>query len=363
LSTLQTEQILDTMPLGLVVIDTEKIILRYNEAAARIMGLRVDEALGRNIDEVFRPRQEDRLLQLTVEQAIEFVDYEVQIELADGPITALVNTRRILDEEQRTIGATMVFSDITTVKEMEHSLVRSARLVTIGEMAAGAAHEIRNPLTVIKGFLQLWGAKQTHPYLPLVMEEIEQIDAIVHQFLQWSKNTPIEADGRVTFDLLKSLTALETLCRAEAILKGVDLQLWVDGDQFAVRMNPTEWKQIVANLIRNAFDAFQPHQPTKRVTVHVRKRRQHVTVFIVDDGIGMSRTVLRQVREAFYTTKPNGTGLGLAICEHLAARNGCRFALFSEEGVGTTVVLQVPLDASVQAVGNEQTEIRDWVGV
>lgn len=344
-----SENILDSMPIGLVVIDADMTILRYNRSAAKIMGLPVEQALGANIDEVFRPRNEERLIQMTVEKEVEFSNYEVQLDVQGQIIWVLVNTRLMHDPQGRVTGATMVFSDITTVKEMELHLVRSERLVTIGEMAAGAAHEIRNPLTVIKGFLQLWRAQGDHPYLPLIFEEIEQIDKIIQQFLQLSKKESQPTSGHTRFDLSDTLNDLGNLCRSEAVLKGIELGVEIDLCEMPVKLNRVEWKQILVNLIRNAFDAFTEEQGDKQVLVKVRKRDSRAVVFIVDNGNGMPAHVLRQVRTAFFTTKENGTGLGLAICEQLASRNGCRFRLFSREGAGTVVVIQVPLHASEES--------------
>jgi len=346
-----SKQILESMPLGLVAIDNELTILRYNETAAKIMGQPMNLVLGRNIDEVFLPRQGERMIQLTVEQDIEFTDYEVQLHLGDGVVWMLINTRRMVDASGRVVGATMVFSDITAIKEMELQLVRSARLVTIGEMAAGAVHEIRNPLTVIKGFLQLWSLEHQHPYLPLILGEVEQIDSIIGQFLQLSKKQLQTEACKSDFDLQVSIDTLGKLFGSEAILKGVELQMEREAAQMPVRMNHTEWKQILANLVRNAFDSFPAEQEYKLVSIHLRKRRRHAAVFITDNGTGIPKHVLQQVRSAFFTTKESGTGLGLNICEHLAARNGCRFQIFSQEERGTVVVLQVPLtvEASVAA--------------
>ncbi|ARU61872.1 hypothetical protein CBW65_13150 [Tumebacillus avium] len=338
-----SETILDSMPLGLVAIDNTMTIIRYNEAAANIMGLPVEHVLGRNIDDVFRPRANERTIQLTLERQIEFRNYEVQIEVCGQMQWLLINTWLMRGDHGEVLGATMAFSDITAVKEMEQHLVRSARLVTIGEMAAGAAHEIRNPLTVIKGFLQLWERDHQHPYLPLILREVDHIDKIVQQFLQLSKKDLQHTDGQKEFDLLETIRDLNGLCDSEAILNGIEFTLHHEADPIPVLLNRTEWKQIVVNLIRNAFDAFTEAHPNKQVQVHLRRRRDHAALFIVDNGSGMSKQLLRQVRDAFFTTKENGTGLGLAICESLAARNGCRFRMYSREGRGTVVVLQVPL--------------------
>lgn len=338
-----SERILDSMPLGMVVIDRAMTVVRYNESAAKIMGLPVNEALGRNIDEVFQPRTDERVIQVTIEKEIEFSDYEVQVMVQGQPLWMLVHTRLMRSEQGDVIGATMVFSDITAVKEMELGLVRSARLVTIGEMAAGAAHEIRNPLTVIKGFLQLWQKEDAHPFLPLIFEEIDQIDRIIQQFLQLGKKDLFHKEGYFPFDLQDTVRDLSKLCFSEAILKGIDLQVQHALHALPVCLNRTEFKQILVNLIRNSFDAFPAEQELKQVTISARRRDRHAAVFIVDNGKGMSKALLQQVRNAFYTTKQSGTGLGLAICEQLADRNGCRFRLYSREDRGTIVVLQVPL--------------------
>jgi two-component system, sporulation sensor kinase E len=345
MTTALAERILESMPLGLVVIDRDLNVVRYNESAARIMGLPEEQVIGANIDLVFRPHSQERMIQITVEKGIEFKDYEVQLDVQGQSVWILINTRIMKDEAGEVIGATMIFSDITTVKEMELNLVRSARLVMIGEMAAGAAHEIRNPLTVIKGFLQLWQQQNDHPFLPLLFGEIEQIDRIIQQFLLLSKKQGSHLPGfdqKGAFDLQDSIHDLGQLCLSEAILKDIRFDVVNEAGPLPVEMNRLECKQILVNLIRNAFDAFPSAHGDKHVEIHVRRRRSHASIWIVDNGAGMSRMVLHKVSNAFFTTKESGTGLGLAICRQLAARNGCRFRLYSREGSGTVVVLQVP---------------------
>ncbi|MGZ4163797.1 MAG: two-component system sensor histidine kinase NtrB, partial [Tumebacillaceae bacterium] len=314
MTTATSELILESMPLGMVAIDNEMTVVRYNEAASKIMGKPVHEVIGFNMDEVFNPHPEERVIQLTLEKQVEFTNYEVPLQIQGQTVWVMMNTKLIRGEQGDVRGATMLFSDITAVKEMEQHMVRSARLVTIGEMAAGAAHEIRNPLTVIKGFLQLWHSQNgTHPYLPLIFGEIDQIDRIVQQFLHLGKKEQHFLPAQRLFDLQESIADLTNLCRSEAVLKGIELICEHNIGTLPVNINRTEWKQMLVNLIRNAFDAFECEQTNKQVSMIVRKRRDHAVVYIVDNGKGMSRQTLQKVRTAFYTTKENGTGLGLSI--------------------------------------------------
>jgi two-component system, sporulation sensor kinase E len=339
------------MPLGMVVIDRQLNVIRMNQMAESVLEVSAMEVLGSNIDHVLKSRPEMRVLQLTVEMQVEFSNYEVKIEKGANPIWLLVNTKLMRGEDDGVIGATMIFSDITAVKLMDEQTVRVARLATIGELAAGAAHEIRNPLTVIKGFLQLMSAeRREHPYLPLILQEIERIDRLVKHFLQLSKQKRVEESGLELFNLAELMESLYNLCRSEAILKSVELSLEMCEEKLPVLLNETEWKQIVLNLFRNSLDAFYEEQRDRRVHVAVRKRPHHATLFLADNGCGIPQDVLRQVRTAFFTTKREGTGLGLAICDHLVARNGCRFRLYSRQSVGTVVVLQVPLVGESAAV-------------
>mgnify|MGYP001229632368 FL=1 len=226
----------------------------------------------------------------------------------------------------RVIGANVMFRDVTQVIQLEEQIRHSDRLKMIGEVAAGTAHEIRNPLTAIKGFMQLLSKslsdREMHreqDFVQIVMSELERINSLVNDILLLSKPKEVKLSpvriGSIIKDMLPML-------RNEAVMRSVLLhyESWPDGP--LILADKEMLKQVFLNLGKNAIEAMGTGG-----VLTIRERREaasatEVTVDIIDTGPGIDRDHLERIFDPFFTTKEQGTGLGLSICRRIVHEMG-----------------------------------------
>jgi len=209
-------------------------------------------------------------------------------------------------------------TDITELRQYQREISRLNSLNLIGEMAAGIAHEIRNPMTTVKGFLQLLGAKKEYKqhenFFALMASELDRANSLITEFLSLAKNRPVDLK---TQNLNSIIESLQPLIQADAIIAGkyVDLQLNRIENLLA---DGKEIRQLILNLVRNGFDAMSPGG---KLTVKTYMINKTVVLVIRDQGTGIDADAIDKIGTPFFTTKDNGTGLGLATCYSIASRH------------------------------------------
>jgi two-component system CheB/CheR fusion protein len=246
----------------------------------------------------------------------------------------------LLDERGKPYRYVSFRVDITERKKAEELLRKSEKIATLGELASGLAHEIRNPLAAIKMSLQAMamdgqGANQT---LDLVLAELDRIDAIVGEFLLLSKPHEVQFHEH---DLCQLVHTVVDLMRVQATNQGITLTVACDEDVPQVRCEPNQLKQVVINLIKNAMEAM-PDGGTVEVQVK-RHSPSHVVVRVRDEGCGIPEDLIPRLTEPFYTTKPHGTGLGLSICQKIISDHAGSLDIHSKVNEGTTIDVILPI--------------------
>jgi PAS domain S-box-containing protein len=235
-----------------------------------------------------------------------------------------------------------ITEDITKIIEREELLTRSEKLSTVGQLAAGIAHEIRNPLTSIKGFLQIIQSDGTVPstYTSIMLDELDRIESIINEFLFLAK-----PQQEIKFEVQPFKPILEQvigLMQGEANLKGIEIIVDLnDISLLKVRGNANHLKQVFVNLIKNAMEAIQAKGKI-RIIGHANKEDSNIKVLVIDDGPGITKERLKKLGEPFYSTKEKGTGLGLMITRKLLEDHEGELLFESEIGKGTTVFVKLP---------------------
>nr|WP_275582037.1 PAS domain S-box protein [Bacillus ectoiniformans] len=267
-------------------------------------------------------------------------EIEYRIVRRDGA-TRWLRTRSyaVADEDRMVKRKVGVSEDITEIKEKEALLRKWDKLSAAGYMAAGMAHEIRNPLTVVKGFTQLLSYETTENYTSVIISEIERIEEIIEEFLKLSKP---QEDVKYTLGAINE-TLKETihLLQPEALLNTIQFIEEYDSDLPLVSFNSGQMKQVFLNIIKNAIEATG-HQGT----VHIQtgqKDDQTIFMRIVDDGIGINNERLPYLGEPFYSNKEKGTGLGLMVSFNIIKNHRGKIHVTSKEGEGTTVEILLPV--------------------
>lgn len=226
--------------------------------------------------------------------------------------------------------------DITERKQLENELVRLERLNLVGEMAAGISHEMRNPMTTVRGFLQILRSKKDcagyKQYFDLMIEELDRANSIIKEYLSLAKNKAVELRMQ---NLNNILEALFPLIQADAMVSDKYILLEM-GNIPKLLLDQEEIRQLILNLVRNGLEAMSPGGS---LTIRTFRDGEEVVIAVRDQGKGIEPDVLEKIGTPFFTTKMNGTGLGLAVCYSIAARHNA--AIKVDTGpTGTTFNVQ-----------------------
>ncbi|MCX6560973.1 MAG: ATP-binding protein [Candidatus Aminicenantes bacterium] len=228
-------------------------------------------------------------------------------------------------------------------RERFRRMSRADRLATVGELAAGAAHEIRNPLTAIRSSLQYLEAKNpdeaTRKLLGAALQETARINDIVSALLAFSRPTEIV---RERHDLRETLDESLNLVSFQARAKGVVARREFGAEPLFVQGDRSQLKQLFLNILLNAIQAM-PGGGELRVEAAVKPVRK-VLVSVIDTGEGIPEENLDRIFDPFFTTKKSGTGLGLSICYNIVKSHGGDIEVKSRAGQGTTILIHLPLD-------------------
>lgn len=241
----------------------------------------------------------------------------------------------VLQHGESIAGAFVLFQDVSHFLNLEEQLRRSDRLKTIGQIAAGTAHEIRNPLTAIKGFMQLLEKSlsdremsKEQDYVGIMLSELERVNDLVSEFLLLSKPKEIK---RAPMRMGRVLQEILPMIRNEALLHNVTVLYYPKSELPPIMADKEQLKQVFLNLGKNAIEAM-----TGGGTLIIRESNypyepDKIAVEICDTGPGMTAEVLEKVFDPFFTTKPQGTGLGLSICQRIMHDLGGSIEVASDE--------------------------------
>ncbi|MEN1969964.1 ATP-binding protein [Lentibacillus sp. N15] len=227
--------------------------------------------------------------------------------------------------------------DISDKKEMEEMMIRSEQMSTAGQLAAGVAHEIRNPLTSLKGFIQLLqaGVNRKDEYYKIMIEEIEKMETITSELLYISK--PM-TDNKKKESITAMLEDVVELLKPQAKLKNMVFD-WEISEQIFIHCDRSQMKQVLINLVKNAIEAMDDGGTIQLI---VYTKDTNVIIDIVDQGPGVPEEIIHKLGEPFFTTKQNGTGLGLMITKQILERHNASLEISrnADKGSTFTVVLK-----------------------
>ena len=219
--------------------------------------------------------------------------------------------------------------DISELKQLKEEMLRLDRLNLIGEMAAGIGHEIRNPMTTVRGFLQYLGAKKEcaeyKNYFDLMIEELDRANAIITEYLSLAKNKNIELKEQNLNSIVRSLFPI---IQADAMLADKYIAL-VLGEIPALPLDEKEIRQLILNLARNGLEAMAPGGT---LTIRTYSDMDKVVLEVQDKGHGIAPDTLKKLGTPFFTTKDKGTGLGLAVCYSIATRHKAKIEVKTDSG-------------------------------
>lgn len=315
-------------------------IYDMNSAGKKILGLTEQDDIHKQLDWLFcrKGNKKDffRNVFLELHQKGE-KRFTMDIETADGKVRTLEMTskRDIVDGIHLT-----VFRDITERMKMEEQLRKTETLNVIGELAAGIAHEIRNPMTSLKGFIQLLqnSISGYAMYFDIITAELNRIESIVNEFLVLGRPQVLRF---YKCDITRIMRETIDLLYGQAVLNNVQFRTHFAKNIPKIYCDPNRIKQVFINIIKNAIEVMKEGG---FVTIEIKKEmRNTLVVAISDEGGGIGKEDLKRLGEPFYTTKERGTGLGLMVSYNIISEHKGKIMVESDLGKGTTFFIYLPI--------------------
>ena len=340
-----TDNILSSMTNGLITTDLEERIVTVNERAEAILGKSRKELIHFSFDQVFGknyPLHQIMTEALSVEQGV----FYAEIELGKGgtELWVTASTSLLADGEGKRIGAMVVFQDITEIKALEEKLRQADRLAALGTLSAGLAHEIKNPLSAIKTFVQLIPRKLQSPsfmekFNITVPREIDRINYLVEDLLELTRK---RARPMVDLDVNRLLLQVIDLHGEEMEKKQILFVDRLDRTIFPIHGDSERLYRALSNLVINAIQAM-PNGGSLTLSSSQDLSKSLVELAIQDTGIGMDEETTKNVFNPFFTTKDKGVGLGMALTHKIVDDHRGTIEVMSEKEKGTTFVLNFPV--------------------
>jgi two-component system sporulation sensor kinase A len=325
-----------------IVVYEDYIIVFVNPAALQLIGAEsAKEMIGEHVARFLHPDDlailPEQLRQLFTEQTASEIVEKRLIRL-DGEIIS-VEVKAVPIKFQGKLSVQLLFRDVTYRKKTEEIIRRSEKLSVMGQLAAGVAHEIRNPLTALKGFLQLLKEKQVN-YVDIMMAEVDRINYIVNEFMSIAKPHPLTF---VDSDLKPLIENVIDFMQPQALLFNVQMRLDLDSDHFVIQCAPNRIKQVLMNVLKNAIESM-PHGGFVDITVR-KKSNGNIVIQVTDQGAGIPQDQLANLGEPFFSLKEHGTGLGLVVCYRIIESHKGEMTIESKINQGTIVSIELPSSA------------------
>lgn len=323
------QDIVRSLSSGLITTSPEGTILTSNQSAANILRLTPNQLTGRQIDTVM-----PGIAQVTKRA-------DLTVPTSDDEIVVGATVSPLRDVHDQIVGRVINFQDLTELKRLEAHARRTERMATVGQLAAGVAHEIRNPMASISGSIELLRqSPQTsdddRQLMTIVHREVQRLNALIGDLLDYANP---RAKQPVDFDL--GTLVEETVQVARGDKNFTDVELTASTDQpLPIHADPAKLRQVVWNLIRNAADAAS--SGGKHVRVEARRTPEGATVCVEDDGPGIPENLVGRIFDPFVTTKQKGTGLGLATCHAIVTEHGGSIDVETAVGKGTKMIVRIP---------------------
>src|SRR4051812_42162840 len=334
------QEVVDAISPALCIVDRGGRIRRANRAFADLVNAPPASLIGRPW-QAFAPPEWSGDLQRALDQQ----GAGREVELRTGERTYAVTAVPISSTDRSAV--VLLFDDQTERRRLQDQLIQSEKMSAIGQLIAGIAHDLNNPLTSVVGFADFLTEVPNIPAnirepLTVVREEAERASSIVRNLLGFARKQ--EHQRRPTA-LKPLLDATFVLLRNQLMAQRVEAEIEVEPDLPMPDIDPNQIQQVFVNLINNAAQAIASTGRPGNILVRARRWLDGVAVDVIDDGPGMSETLAAQVFEPFFTTKAEGegTGLGLSISQGIVKEHGGRIMLSSEEGTGSTFTVQLPL--------------------
>jgi two-component system sensor histidine kinase HydH len=338
-----SDSLVEHMPVGIVAVDSDERIMVFNDTAETLFGRTAEAVIGKPSSEILPPACLDMLRGLAHERPI--IEKEFDCPIGEGRMVPIEMIAAVLrDDEGGMIGRIVLFRDLSELQHLRKEVERSQRLAAVGSLAAGVAHEIRNPLSSLKGFATYFrqrygGVPDDVKVADIMIQEVDRLNRVITELLEFSR--PMELK-RKAVDLAGLVRHTLGTIEGQARGKGVTVQSNLPPGLPLAYVDPDRMTQVFLNIFLNALAA------TDRggvLTVDVARQDDNtLRVSVADTGTGIRKEDIGRVFDPYFTTKPSGTGLGLAIVHRIVEAHGGEIRLESEPGKGSAFTIFLPIE-------------------
>ncbi len=332
------ENILQCVTNGVITFGANGVVMTFNRAAEEMLGIQKGQAAGKQCIEILNDKGICRVIRETLERRQPSVRMEAALERPSGKIWLGYNTALLTDNAGAALGVIFSFSDLTEVKRLQEQVELRERLTALGEMSAGIAHELRNPMGVISGYLNILSKKSDpsgQAIIRNISAEINGMNRIIGDLLTFARPASL---NRVRVNIKEMLeSSLAVVLQAKGDVPHI--MTAVDADDIEAQFDEGLIKQALCNLIQNAVEAM-PEGGS--LSLGVLGRNKDILIAVKDTGVGIPADRLNKIFLPFFTTKDKGTGLGLALAHKIILSHGGRIEAESSEGKGTTFTVILP---------------------
>ena len=337
-----SDNVVENVPIGLLVVDNQGKIATFNNGAESILQFSASDAIGQEASRIIPNELLDEIHHSTSHN--EVVEKETECTTLEGNRIPLeIAASSIKDEDGVFLGNVLLFKDLTEVHTLRREVARSQRLASVGRLAAGVAHEIRNPLSSIKGFATYF--KERYPDRPkdqqtanIMIQEVDRLNRVVGQLLELARPISVKKQH---IELQALLEDSIKLIEDRATAKGISVQTINEANLKSVWGDPDRINQILLNLYLNAIDSMESGGELN-VVVSSNSEDNQIYIKISDTGCGISPEHLSKIFDPYFTTKSTGTGLGLAIAHNIVEALEGKITVESDKGVGTNFTVVLP---------------------
>jgi len=349
-------EVVANLPVGCVVTDRAGRVVLVNPEAARIAARGKPVAAGTPAAEIL-PAE---LLALAPAQGKgpPTLDQELECSFEGGrPVPLRASAAAIVTEEDKFVGQLFILSDLREVRRLQEQIRRSEKLAAVGNLAAGVAHEIRNPLSSIKGYAAYFRSKfpaasEEAEAAHIMVREVDRLNRVISELLEFARPSDLKPEPT---SLAMVVEHALKLVRPDATHNKVWIEVQAEAGMPPVTLDPDRMSQALLNLFLNSIQAM-PDGGTLAVRVSLDRDEPLAVVEIADQGAGIASEHLAQIFNPYFTTKGAGTGLGLAIVHKIVDAHQGRIKVKNAAGKGSVFTLTLPLQGPAARVEEEHGE-------
>ncbi len=335
--TIFSDALVKNMPIGLIALDDQGLIITCNQNAQEVLGVDCNEVSGKYAADLLPAPLQKILSRLPRRGGL--LEQDIALLSADGKEQTWETLLAGLIDEGKPAGKILLIRNVTQIRLLEKEVAKSRYLNSIGSLAAGVAHEIRNPLSSIKGFAvyfkeRLSGNTDDQQTADIMIQEVERLNRVVSQLIEFARPLELKRENVQMAELVQHAVKL---IAADAKKKQISIEIEAAAEISPVEVDSDKIKQVLLNIFLNSLAALQDGGKLK---IKLSSRANNLEVIISDNGAGIEKMDLPRIYDPYFTSKPAGTGLGLAVVQKIMEAHGGNISLESVAGKGTEVFLK-----------------------